>query len=99
MPHSEPDSEVAKDKMDVQPEVDMEGSPAANGDTQSTAEEDVPMADASQSPSEPNGQDKKDVKLEDLFDDMDSDDEYPSSKEAANQTPQSSSPDEPPSSM
>lgn len=99
MPHSEPGSEVAEDKMDIQPEADVEGSPTANGDTHGTAEEDTPMADAAQSQPEVRDHDKKDVKLEELFDDMDSDEEFPSSKEAADQTPQSSSPDELPSSM
>jgi DNA primase small subunit len=102
MPHSEPESEVADDKMDIQLEVDMEGSPAGNSDTQSTAEDDVPMTDASQGQPDGKEQDKKDVKdvkLEDLFDDMDSDDEFPSSKEPANQTTQSSSPDVPSSPM
>ncbi|RKU45567.1 hypothetical protein DL546_006831 [Coniochaeta pulveracea] len=99
MPHSEPGSEVAEDKMDIQPEADVEGSPTANGDTHGTAEEDTPMADAAQSQPEVRDHDKKDVKLEELFDDMDSDEEFPSSKEAADQTPQSSSPDELPSSI
>lgn len=101
MPHSAPDSEVAEEKMDIQLEIQTEDSPATNGDTQQTADEDIPMAEASE-PAPAAGikeeEKKGEVKLEDLFADVDSDDEFPSSR-PAKLTPQSSSGDIPSSPM
>jgi DNA primase small subunit len=101
MPHSDPASEAAEEKMDIQLEIETEDSPATNGDTQQTADEDIPMADASEpAPAVAVKQEEKkeEVKLEDLFADDDSDDEFPSSR-PAKETPQSSSADIPSSPM
>lgn len=81
-----------------------------NGDTQPT-NDDITMAEPDALPSVTNGDDaaaatgngsgeeetkKSEVKLEDLFADVDSDEEFPNSRPQA--TPQSSSPDAAPSS-
>ncbi|KAI1260289.1 prim-pol domain-containing protein [Xylariaceae sp. FL1019] len=52
----------------------MAESPARNGDT------DVTMAESHDEPATVNGDEKQDVKLEDLFADVDSDEEFPSSR-------------------
>lgn len=94
MPHSIP----AEAEVPEAAEVKMEEDTPANGDAlrHAPAEEDIDMADAASEPvpiaakmeeEEPadgssGGEKKEDVKLEDLFADVDSDDEFPSSRPA-----------------
>lgn len=83
-------------------EETMAESDVANGNDHQTPESDVDV-DIAMAEVEPAAEeapvasgDKKEVKLEDLFADVDSDDEFPSSKEPQ-LTPESSSPSAPPS--
>ena len=105
MPHSEP---VESDVHEAE-EVKMEEDAAepAEAQRQSPIKEDIDMADAAPEPTgvaeqvaneEPKEEGtserkKEDVKLEDLFADVDSDDEFPSSR-PADGTASSSSPGE-----
>jgi DNA primase small subunit len=74
---------------------------SANGDSQPSSEDDVAMAEAAESlPSQSElaaVEAKKEVKLDDLFADVDSDDEFPSSSRPA-EAPKPSSPPPAPSS-
>jgi DNA primase small subunit len=89
MPHSEPlDSQSSTALMD---EAMAEPTPIANGESQS-AVSDITMADT-EAPTAPEV--KKEVNLDDLFADVESDDEFPSSR--GQDTPVSSSPEAPPS--
>ena len=90
MPHSvSPDARDAADEHAPA----MADEPTANGASQAT-DGDVAM-DEAEAP-QASG-DKKDVKLDELFADMDSDDEFPSSREPRSDLPASSSPESPPS--
>ncbi|OTB01973.1 hypothetical protein M426DRAFT_323058 [Hypoxylon sp. CI-4A] len=60
-------------------EETMADTPTQNDDSQ-TADNDITMAETNALPIDSKEEDKKDVKLEDLFDDVDSDDEFPSSR-------------------
>lgn len=90
MPHSvSPEPEPP-----IQSEIQMEEPSVENGNSQHTeGEDDIPMADVGTEsgppPTEPS-ESKKEVKLEDLFADIDEDEEFPSSREPAQQTPSSS---------
>jgi DNA primase small subunit len=71
-----------------------------NGDSQASVDEDITMAEPNALPSASdgaNGEEKKEVKLEDLFADVESDDEFPSSRPQENKL--SSSPEFPSSPM
>lgn len=86
--------------MEIQLELETE-SPVTNDTSKESTEGEIPMADASQKESEEtlkNEARKADVKLEDIFDDDDSDEEFPNSK-PAKLTPQSSLEDAPSSPM
>ncbi|CAJ2509242.1 Uu.00g142680.m01.CDS01 [Anthostomella pinea] len=90
MPHS-----VSNSPPNDMEQIMGDASPQ-NGDSQTT-DNDIPMAEAEETPTATDGDEKKDVKLEDLFADVDSDDEFPSSKPA--ETKPSSSPEAPSSPM
>ncbi|KAI1343689.1 prim-pol domain-containing protein [Xylariaceae sp. FL0016] len=75
MPHSVSPGSKSPAAQDA-----MADSPVQNGET------DVVMAEAIAAP---NGEEKKDVKLEDLFADVDSDDEFPSSAKPGEEKPSS----------
>jgi DNA primase small subunit len=103
MPHAEPLESVDPEVGEVKMEDDVPSSaPAAQ---QPAAEEDIDMADVAvfeedqerkaseASRKEEKQEGKEDVKLEDLFADVDSDDEFPSSR-PADGTLSSSSPGE-----
>lgn len=59
---------------------DMSEGATQNEHDEQPPDADVPMADDADESNGINGDDKKDVKLEDLFADVDSDEEFPSSK-------------------
>ncbi|KAI1080995.1 prim-pol domain-containing protein [Whalleya microplaca] len=61
------------------PEETMADAPAPNGDSQ-PADDDITMAETDALPAAAKEEEKKEVKLEDLFADVDSDDEFPSSR-------------------
>lgn len=92
MPHSiKPEPEVP-----ITGEVDMEEVPISNGESQ----DDVDMTDAVPEPAAATAgnnttqETKSEVKLDDLFAHVESDDEFPtSSRAAAEKTPASSSPE------
>ncbi len=73
MPHS-----ILSDSQDpreaAKAELEMVDALAPNGHGQQTADDDVKMTGA-------NGDEKSDVKLEDLFADVESDEEFPSSRQ------------------
>ncbi|KAI2467359.1 prim-pol domain-containing protein [Annulohypoxylon bovei var. microspora] len=76
MPHSiSPEA----DTQNAVAEETMTDVPAQNGDSQTT-DNDVAMTETNTTPVVTDGDDNKDVKLEDLFADVDSDDEFPSSR-------------------
>ncbi|KAH9906060.1 prim-pol domain-containing protein [Xylariomycetidae sp. FL2044] len=60
-------------------ETTMAETQTLNGDSQAT-DNDITMAEPQALPTASDNEEKKDVKLEDLFADVDSDDEFPSSK-------------------
>ncbi|KAK6071565.1 eukaryotic and archaeal DNA primase small subunit [Seiridium cupressi] len=77
-------------------EQTMSDATLQNGDSQASLDEDITMAEPDALPSASNGtnvQQKKEVKLEDLFADVESDDEFPSSRPQENKL--SSSPESP----
>lgn len=103
MPHA-----TTPDSQAIATQDTMTDTAPPNGDTQAT-NDDITMAEPDALPSVTNGDaaatdngdgeeetKKSEVKLEDLFADVDSDEEFPSSRPQA--TPQSSSPDAAPSS-
>ena len=103
MPHATTSDSPATATQDI-----MADTAPPNGDTQAT-NDDITMAEPDALPGATNGDTaatdngngeeetkKSEVKLEDLFADVDSDDEFPSSRPQA--TPQSSSPGVAPSS-
>ncbi|KAL2752166.1 hypothetical protein ACRALDRAFT_2044972 [Sodiomyces alcalophilus JCM 7366] len=84
MPHSVSSDSRPKTTEDPAEPV-MAESATSNGDNQATADGDVAMADVAEEPTaseEPTAatSSKKDVKLEDLFADVDSDEEFPSTR-------------------
>ncbi|KAL7619582.1 p48 polypeptide of DNA primase [Parahypoxylon ruwenzoriense] len=77
MPHSvSPET----DSHNNATEETMTDAPAQNGDNQDT-DKDITMAETSAVPAATSEEDKKEVKLEELFADVDSDDEFPSSRQ------------------
>ncbi|KAI2635748.1 prim-pol domain-containing protein [Hypomontagnella submonticulosa] len=75
MPHSvSPEADGQDIVEETMPDV-----PAQNGDSQATGD-DIAMADAKALPTDTNEEVKKEVKLDELFADVDSDDEFPSSR-------------------
>ncbi|KAI0475441.1 prim-pol domain-containing protein [Xylariaceae sp. FL0804] len=83
MPHSV--SPESKSPPNPASEDAMADAPPAQDDESQNSEPDVPMAEADSeanaaAPPAPISDDKKDVKLEDLFADVGSDDEFPSSR-------------------
>lgn len=97
MPHSiTPDSKTPP----AGTEETMTDATMQNGDSQASNDADITMDEPHALPSVPSGQtedEKKEVKLEDLFADVESDDEFPSSRPAENKV--SSSPEAPSSPM
>ncbi|KAI0165198.1 prim-pol domain-containing protein [Hypoxylon sp. FL1284] len=69
-------------------EETMVDAPARNGVDQG-ADDDTTMGEAGAPTAATTGEDKKDAKLEDLFDDVDSDDEFPSSRPVKEELPSS----------
>lgn len=88
MPHSVSPEANSPNTATV-PDETMADSPVPNGTSQAT-EDDVAMAEAD-APATAPPEEKKEVKLEELFADADSDDEFPSSR--PQDTPTSSSPE------
>lgn len=109
MPHSIPVESEVPGTREFKMEEDAVVDADADAQLQPPSEEDVDMADADPEPtsaaensrqedrtgdaSNEDKQEKEEVKLEDLFADADSDDEFPSSR-PADGTPSSSSPGE-----
>ncbi|KAI0017108.1 prim-pol domain-containing protein [Xylariomycetidae sp. FL0641] len=78
MPHSV--TEPSKDSpAPAEADDKMADAPAQNDDGQA-ADNDIPMAETEPTPETTNGDGKKEVKLEDLFADVESDEEFPSSR-------------------
>lgn len=78
MPHSvSPEA----DSSNAAAEETMVDAPApVNDGVGQGTDDDITMAETNVIPAAANGEDKKDVKLEDLFADVESDDEFPSSR-------------------
>ncbi|RYO88305.1 hypothetical protein DL762_003802 [Monosporascus cannonballus] len=84
-PHSESPPNSAEQTM-----AEARTTNAQNGDSQNTDEErDITMAEPDALPAAAEPEDKQEVKLEDLFADVDSDEEFPSSRVEDNKLPSS----------
>ncbi|UKZ66984.1 uncharacterized protein TrAtP1_008148 [Trichoderma atroviride] len=100
MPHSISPNPVKDEPMDADPEIPGDAAPA-----KTTTDDDVDMNDEPQAEAPPAGQAeevKKEVKLDDLFADEDSDEEFPSSapvkREGASSPARATSPSDIPAS-
>ncbi|RYP79012.1 hypothetical protein DL770_006757 [Monosporascus sp. CRB-9-2] len=90
MPHSvTPDSESPPNPAE-QTMAESQSTNTLNGDSQSTDQgNDITMAEPDALPVAAEGEDRQEVKLEDLFADVDSDEEFPSSRVEESKLPSS----------